>query len=140
MPQLAGSRGLAAFQSLKECENILEQILPSYNPDRSITIQEFSFLPGFTRDIKVNLESVDLQFVDEVEEGALRRIEASLSFAVDINFYKPLYANDVIKSINLELYDSTFTLAPSALLSTFTYSVSGVPSAYTVLEDEWNAE
>lgn len=128
-------------QSLKECEIILEQILPAYNPDRTITIQEFSFLPDFTRDIKINLEGVDLNFIDEVDEGQLRRIEANLTFSTDINFYKPIYISDVIKNINLQIFDSTFTDAPSALMSTYTYTVSGADKDnFTVITDEWEAQ
>jgi len=129
-------------KSLSEMENILEQILPQFTPYETITIQEFSFLPEFTRDIKVNLVSIEPNFIDEVEEGEIKRIECELAFDVDCWFYRPILASSIIKNVKAEFYDSSLVPETSAVhLTTYSYVVSGSdPSNFNVLEDTWISE
>jgi len=125
-------------QSLTEAEMILEQIIPQFNPYENITIKEFSFLPEFTRDLKVNLESITPDFIESVDEGEIRRIEMELSFTCPIWFYRPIPTADIIQNIKLDIVDST--LVPTItgnLMSSFTYSVSGDSEDFIITEDDW---
>ena len=91
---------------LSESNQILEQILPHYNPYKPITIQEFDMVPDFTRDIKVGLTGITADLKDEVTEEEIRKIIWDLNFTVDCFLYKPILFNDIIKSINIELLNT----------------------------------
>ena len=129
-------------QSLTEAEMIMEQIIPQFTPFENITIQEFDFLPELTRDIKINLVGVEPDFIEEVDQGDIRRIEVNLDFEADIWFYRPVLVSDVIKVVKAEFYDSTLVPSTSAVhLTTYTYEVSGdSKDNFDVLTDEWTDE
>ena len=128
-------------QSLTEAEMLIEQIAPQFNPYENITIKEFSFLPEFTRDIKISLIDVTTEFLDEVDEGDIRRVEVEFTFEVPAYFYRPIPTSGIIKHIKLDIVDST--LVPTItgnLMSSYTYSVSGDSDDYVVTEDDESME
>ena len=92
-------------QHITEMNQILEQILPYYNPFRTITIKEFDFLSTFTRDLKVLLVSTNPDFMDEVTEEQIRKITWDLAFKIDAHLYKPLLQSDIIKTVKAELLE-----------------------------------
>lgn len=131
---------------MSEMNQILEQILPFFNPFRTLTIKEFDFIPSFTRDIKVTLKDTVPNFMDDIPEDEIRKITWDLNFSVDCFLYKPMLVSTLITTIKTELIDfstlstivSGQTTVPSgAWYGTYTYSVSGVPSAYTVITSGW---
>ena len=126
-------------QSLTEAEIIMEQILPQFTPYENITIKEFDFLPEFTRDIRVNLDDVTPDFIEEIEEGDIRRIEVEMNFTVDAWFYRPVLIGDIIKTVKAEFIDDTLSPAITGThMATYTYQVSGNSDNYDVELDEWN--
>jgi len=125
-------------QKMRDAEIILEQIIPMFRPYKNVTIREFTFIPEFTRDIKINLDGVTPNFVDEVDPSDIPRVEFDLELSCEINFYKPISLSSLVKTVKTEFYDSTLTPAVSAeLLETYTYSVSGDSDNYGVIEDSW---
>jgi len=77
---------------------IVEQILPTFNPQYTLTIKPFPDLyPDFKEDIPVIIQGVS--FTDDFE-GALeqrRTIIYTLSFEVKVSFYGPIAESDVVR-------------------------------------------
>lgn len=128
---------------ITEMNQILEQVLPYFNPYKTITIQEFDNVSSFTRDLKVLLKETTPDFMDEVLEEDIRKIVWDINFSIDCPLYKPILLSDLIKTVKVELFDSSMT-APlsgsSNLLETYTYAVSGSSqdsNDFSVLFDTW---
>jgi hypothetical protein len=88
-------------KSQDDALQIVEQILPYFNPQYTITIRPFADFPDVKEDIPIALTGVD--FSDDYE-GALeqrRTIIYTLTFDMRVNFYGPISESKVInKSIN----------------------------------------
>ena len=84
---------------------VVEQVLPFFNPQYTLTLKPFADYPDIKEDVPIALNGVD--FADDYE-GALeqrRTILYTLSFDMRINFYGPIQSKNVIrKSIN-NIYD-----------------------------------
>ena len=65
---------------------IIEQILPFFNPDFSITVNELPEL-GIKRDIKITLDSVNYDDNYEGDLAARQSIIWTLDFTMRLNFY-----------------------------------------------------
>jgi hypothetical protein len=125
--------------TMGEVNQILEQILPYYTPTKTYTIKEFDIFNDFTRDIKITLNSTSPEFQDEILEDDNRRIIWDINFTVDCALYKPILLSNIIKSVNVELFDaSVINVSGGNLLRTYTHAVSGSPDDYDVITDEWN--
>jgi len=124
--------------TMREMTQILEQLLPWFNPYRNITIQEWDFLPELTRDLKVTLKGTTPTFADDVTEEQIKKVEFTLDFDIDCFFYKPIPIVELIKTVKIPLVDwgTTETIPPSS--DVYTYSVSGDnPDAFNILRDDW---
>lgn len=125
-------------EHMDEMSQILEQILPAYVPYRTVTIKEFDFISSFTRDLPVNLTSTTPNFQDETIEDELKYVEFELEFEVDCTFYRPLLTSDIIKTIKVDLIDSSLAPDISGVgVTGFTYAVSGSEDDYIEEEDGW---
>jgi len=83
---------------------IIEQILPFFNPDFNITVNELPAL-GIKRDIKITMDSIDY---DDTYEGDLadrQSIIWTLNFTMRLNFYGPVINSNVIKESIAKLYE-----------------------------------
>ena len=128
-------------ERMTEMSMILEQIIPHFTPYKNITIKEFDFIPEFTKDVKVLLTGVTPIFQDELAEEEKQRIEFDLDFEMDVMFYRPILVSDLIKTIKIEMIDSSLMPATSGdHLSTYTYGVSGEEDDFIEIEDGWEAE
>jgi len=122
--------------SVGEMNQILEQILPYFAPYRTLTLREFDFIPGFTRDIKVSLVGTTPDFMDELEEKDVRKISWDLNFEIDTFLYKPMLVSKIIKTVKAEILDINNLMN----LSTYTYGVSGdniTSGSWGVTADGW---
>ena len=88
---------------IDEANQILEQILPYFQPYRMITIN----LPEIdeTFDVKVVLNDVSEDKDFEMPEDDYRSISWVLSFTAHTKIYKPIYDSKLIEKINLNYYD-----------------------------------
>ena len=101
---------------------IVEQILPYFNPQYSLTIKPFATeYPEFKEDIPIAIQS--LTFSDDFD-GALearRTIIYTLDFEMKINFHGPITTGNIIRSSISNLFQLDAGLADSDLqLSTIT--------------------
>ena len=84
---------------------IVEQILPYFQPDYTVTMIEDSTM-GTKRDIPFILESVDYE---DSYQGALtdrRRIIYTLKFTAKIYLYGPISSSAIIRQTSVDLYDN----------------------------------
>lgn len=84
---------------------IVEQILPTFNPQYSLTIKPFAAeYPDFKEDIPIIIQSVS--FSDDFE-GAMeqrRTIVYTLDFEMKVSFYGPINTGEIIRSSIVDLY------------------------------------
>jgi len=104
---------------------ILEQILPYFNPDFNLTINAIPEL-GIKNDLPILLESVSY---DDQYEGAFterRAIIWTLNFTLKLNFYGPINREGVIKTVNVDFFNQ-----PDLTEKIQSYSVTVDPSNAT---------
>ena len=92
---------------------IIEQILPYFQPDYTVTMIIDKTYMDTKRDIPFILESVDYE---DSYQGALtdrRRIIYTLKFTAKIYLYGPIGSSAIIRTSSADLYDNTADQNPS---------------------------
>ena len=92
---------------------IIEQILPYFQPDYTVTMIQDSTYMDTKRDIPFVLESVDYEDSYTGSLTSLRRIIYSLKFTAKIYLYGPISQSAVIKKVSADLYTNTSDQSPS---------------------------
>ena len=85
---------------------IVEQVLPFFNPDFNITVNELPEL-AIKRDIKITLDNIDY---DDTYEGSFadrQSIIWTLNFTMRLNFYGPVTNSSIIKESIAKLYEKS---------------------------------
>lgn len=83
---------------------ILENILPYFNPKLMLRVKEFSFL-NIERDLPVSMDGVNPDFSDDMTENDSRHVNASINLTVEGWMYRPVVQSKVIKIINSNYYN-----------------------------------
>lgn len=116
---------------------IVEQIIPFFKPQYTVTIKPFADYPDIKEDVPITIQSVD--FTDDYE-GAVeqrRMIIYTLTFEMKVNFYGPVNDGKVINKTITKFDIDTKDIADSDFLTiTTTPTPSGVSadSDYGFLE------
>ena len=96
----------AYAKSQDDALQIVEQILPTFNPQYAITIKPFSAeFPSFKEDIPVIIQGVS--FSDDFE-GAMeqrRTIIYSLDFEMKLSYHGPISDNSIIRQADAKIFD-----------------------------------
>ena len=110
---------------------IVEQILPYFNPDYNLTVKSIPEL-DIKNDLPILLNSMGFEDDYEGDFSTRRAITWTLSFTMKLNFYGPVVKQGVIKSViastfsNSELTDQqqkiTVSTTPNNALPTDTYN------------------
>ena len=116
----------------------LEQIIPYFNPDFNVTINDLPEL-GIKRDIKITLDNV--MYEDEYEGAFENRLSIvwTLNFTMRLNFYSNVANQSVIKKTIADIYNDP-TMSLSTLNDRLRLTAEVNPStatpedAYTFLE------
>jgi len=82
---------------------IIEQILPFFNPDFSITVNDLPEL-GIKRDIKITLDSVGYEDQSQGTFADRASIVWTLTFNMKLNFYGHVADQDLIRKAVVETY------------------------------------
>ena len=90
---------------------IIEQILPYFQPDYTVTMIEDRTMDT-KRDIPFVLNSVDYSDDYTGSLTSLRRIIYTLSFTAKVYLYGPISTNAIIKKVSADLYSDTGSNAP----------------------------
>lgn len=78
---------------------LVEQILPTFNPQYTITIKPFSTeFPDFTEDIPIIIQGVSFSDDFEGDLASRRTIIYTLDFQMKVSFYGAIGTGDIIRS------------------------------------------
>ncbi len=91
---------------------IVEQILPYFQPDYTVTLIESTTMDT-KRDIPIVLESVNYDDSYTGQITTMRRITYTLKFTAKIYVYGPITTSAVIKKVGADLYEDTDTATSS---------------------------
>ncbi|GAF80890.1 unnamed protein product [marine sediment metagenome] len=111
---------------------ILENILPYFNPSLQLRVKEFSFL-NIERDLQVTMDGVNPEFVDDMGESDTKFVNASINLTVKGWAYRKFLYSKIIKHINTKywIYDTGVFLEGFSLTGVQTTGAteltSGVP-------------
>lgn len=84
---------------------ILENILPYFNPSLQLRVKEFSFL-NVERDLQVTMDGVNPEFVDDMGESDTKFVNASINLTVKGWAYRKVLYSKVIKMINTRYFSN----------------------------------
>lgn len=118
-------------KSQDDALQLVEQILPYFNPQFTVTIKPFKTLPDVREDIPVTITGVD--YADDYE-GALeqrRTIIYTLFFDMKLNLYGPIDGQTVITKSIAKLFD----INASADSDLGSITVTPTPAGVTVDSD-----
>jgi len=91
-------------ESLNHFTQLMENILPYFDPARYLRVKEFSFL-NIERNLKVRLEGVSQDFLTEVTEDGISYVRGQLQLSVEAFLMVPELTNaKLIKEIRTRYY------------------------------------
>ena len=92
---------------------IVEQILPFFQPDYTLTINDMADM-GIKRDVPVILNSISYEddYAD-AEFSARRSIIYTLSFSAKFYLYGPVTSTSIIKTVQVDQYSDVKTAIPA---------------------------
>ena len=90
---------------------IVEQILPYFQPDYTLTIKDMTDM-GIKRDIPIILNSVNYEDNYRGDFGERRAIIYTLGFTSKFYLYGPVTSSKVIKTVQVDQYANVQTEAP----------------------------
>ena len=90
---------------------IVEQILPFFQPDYTITINTIPSM-GIKRDVPVILNNVSYEDTYNGSYTQRRAVIYTLSFTAKIYLYGPISTNAIIKTVSADLYSDTGANSP----------------------------
>lgn len=105
-------------KSQDDALQIVEQILPYFNPQYTLTVKPIADLTDIKEDNQIILNGVS--FTDDYE-GALeqrRTIIYTLDFEMKVQFYGPINTSEIIRQIDVELYNIDGIADSDELVST----------------------
>lgn len=89
--------------SLDYFSQIIENILPYFNPSVFLRVREFSFL-NIERDLKTTLNSISPEFIQDMNNEDTKYCNATLSFTVEAFMYRPWSHANIIEVINSKYF------------------------------------
>jgi hypothetical protein len=90
-------------ETLDEFNQVLEQIIPFFNPATHLRLKEFGSL-NLERDIKVSIEGMNVEYINPQEEDEKRQINGTLTFNAQAFMYRPLTDAAIIKEIRTKYF------------------------------------
>jgi hypothetical protein len=84
---------------------IIEQILPYFNPDFNLSINAIPQL-GIKNDLPIVLNNVSYEDSYEGDFTQRRAIIWTLDFTMKLNFFGPINRQSVIKSVDVETFNN----------------------------------
>ena len=119
-------------KSQDDALQVVEQIMPYFTPQYSVTIKPLDDVPTHKLDVPIILTGIT--FSDDYEStiGDRRTIVYTLSFDMKTEFYGPISDSKIIKSANIEFYNQNAGLEDSDIhISTLTVT----PDPSTIIAD-----
>ncbi len=89
--------------SIADFSQIIENIVPYFNPKLYLRVKEFSFL-NIERDLSVILNDANPDFTDELDKHSMRQINGSITFTVEGWMYRPVASSKMVKVFKTRFY------------------------------------
>ena len=103
-PYILGFQLSVYAKSQDDALQIVEQILPHFAPQYTLSVKPFTDLPDIVEDVPVVLTGVDFQDDFEGPLEQRRTIIYNLNFDMKINFYGPVKEGKIIREVNTNLH------------------------------------
>lgn len=84
--------------------HIIEQILPYFNPDYTVTVNTIPAL-GFLKDVPIILNNVSNVIEHEGNFDAVRFVSWTLNFTMKANYYGPVQTPKIIRKVLANIYN-----------------------------------
>ena len=117
-------------KSSDDALQIVEQILPYFQPEYTVTLREIPEL-DIIRDVPIILNSISYEDDYEGDFTSRRSIIYTLSFTAKYYLYGPVTSTNVIRTVQVDQYANTPVNAPSREQR---YTVAPNPSTATATE------
>jgi hypothetical protein len=96
----------AYAKSQDDALQIVEQILPYFNPQYTLTIKPFpNDYPDFKEDIPIIIQGVQFQDDFEGQMESRRTIIYSMDFEMKVSFHGPVTTSNIIRTSKADIYD-----------------------------------
>lgn len=112
---------------------IVEQILPTFNPQYSITLKPFSDYPDIKEDIPITLTGVSFQDDFESELGARRTLIYNLDFEMRLSFYGAIKETEIIREAQTRLFEQGAGASGDSDIRLITLQIT--PNPVTIIGD-----
>lgn len=99
---------------------IIEQILPYFNPDYNLTLNAIPVM-GIKNDLPIILDNISYEDEYEGDFTQRRAIIWTLNFTMKLNFYGPIIRQGIIRTTNVETFSDS---ALSNKLSSYTATIN----------------
>lgn len=116
---------------------IIEQVLPYFNPDFNITVNDLPDL-GIKRDIKILLESIGYEDNTAGTFAERQSIVWTLTFTMKLNFYGYVANQDVIRKSIVDVFQNP-EFTGERRTQTYTVSAATATAAATISGDALNS-
>ena len=113
---------------------IVEQILPTFNPQYSITLKPFSDHPDILEDIPIAINGVSFQDDFEGDLGARRTIIYTMDFSMHIRYYGSIPKGTIIRDSRAKIFDIKSGLNDSDIRLN-TIQITPNPTSLNILAD-----
>lgn len=90
-------------KSVDDGTHIIEQILPYFNPDYTVTINPIAEL-GFLKDIPITLTSISNSVEHEGNFDSVRYVNWTLTFTLKGYYYGPITQSKIIREIDVNIF------------------------------------
>ena len=107
--------GITLYAMAKNSDDalqIVEQILPFFQPDYTLTINDMSDM-GIKKDVPIILNSVDYEDSYQGDFVARRAIIYTMSFSTKFFLYGPVTSSKVIKTVQVDQYSNLPDVSPT---------------------------
>jgi hypothetical protein len=94
---------------LSDLSQIIENILPYFNPKLYLRVKEFSWMT-LERDLPVILNGFTPAFSDELDKSQKRQLDATIDFTVEAYMYKPVTDAVLVNEFVVNFYAGSQTV------------------------------
>jgi len=100
-------------KSQDDALQIVEQILPYFNPQYTVSVKPFSDYPEITEDVPIALNGITFEDTYDAALEQRRTIIYTLTFGMKISFYGPEKDGKIIREVNNNIFNVGAGLADS---------------------------
>ena len=108
---------------------ILEQIIPYFQPEYTVAIKPIDDMPTFKQDVPIILNSVSFDDQYEGDYNSRRVLIYTLDFTMKMSFYGPVATPRAIRQVLIDFTGNTGIKAFGALISFA--SIVAIPTSFT---------